>query len=251
MRKSVEKDIAVIEEISEKLDLPNKVRDEGIKLFTTASDKMMRGRPAIALAASCLYAACRIGELPVALWEISRVTPCSMRVVARNYRLLIKTLEIKIPISDPLIWLPRCAEKLKVSRKTEVQSKELIEKVKRLMPGRTEEVLAAVALYWSSLLTRDQRITQREIAEVAMVTEATVRNYSREMGRLLRVTMPDLKDLMLQIDRERLEMAASRERGTIQRLLQVNKELGGRIEIHKSKLKRLEREIHEIEEAAS
>ncbi|MGQ4871799.1 MAG: transcription initiation factor IIB, partial [Candidatus Thorarchaeota archaeon] len=57
---------------------------------------------------------------------------------------------------------------------------------KGLTIGRDPLGLAAAAIYVASILL-DERRTQREIAEVARVTEVTVRNRYKEIVRVLQI----------------------------------------------------------------
>jgi len=54
----------------------------------------------------------------------------------------------------------------------------------RLTSGRGPKGIAAAATYIASTLT-GQTMTQREIAEIAQVTEVTIRNRYKEMIRRL------------------------------------------------------------------
>ena len=55
---------------------------------------------------------------------------------------------------------------------------------KNLIRGRSIEGVAAAAIYIASILSGERR-TQREVAEVAGVTEVTIRNRYKELAERL------------------------------------------------------------------
>lgn len=59
-----------------------------------------------------------------------------------------------------------------------------VAKVMRLTSGRGPTGVAAAASYIASVLTSERR-TQREIAEIAQVTEVTIRNRYKELAERL------------------------------------------------------------------
>jgi len=58
----------------------------------------------------------------------------------------------------------------------------------RLISGRGPKGIAAAATYIASVLTGEE-MTQREIAEIAQVTEVTIRNWYKEMIKRLPLVM--------------------------------------------------------------
>ena len=71
---------------------------------------------------------------------------------------------------------------LKLSGETQKKAVEILEQamIKGLISGRGPMGVAAAAVYISSVLT-DERRTQKEVADVAGVTEVTIRNRYREL----------------------------------------------------------------------
>ena len=64
----------------------------------------------------------------------------------------------------------------------------MAKKDRRLITGRDPRGLAAAAIYIASILT-DYKITQRDIASIAGVTEVTVRNRYKELVNKLNLSM--------------------------------------------------------------
>ena len=66
--------------------------------------------------------------------------------------------------------------------------KRMAKENRTLVTGRDPRGLAAAAIYIASILT-DHRVTQRDIAMAAGVTEVTVRNRYKELVQKLQITM--------------------------------------------------------------
>jgi transcription initiation factor TFIIB len=110
--------------------------------------------------AASLYAACRHLELPRPLQETTTISTRNHAEVARKYRLLIKELNIKMPIDGPMKFIPGIASKLELEPKTQQYAVELLRKAKKHLglTGKDPRGLAATALYKASIETHDKRI---------------------------------------------------------------------------------------------
>ena len=85
--------------------------------------------------------------------------------------------------------MPRTSEEGDISysnEKAKMSFKRL--KDRRIITGRDTRGLAAAAIYIASILT-DYKITQRDIASIAGVTEVTVRNRYKELVTKLNLSM--------------------------------------------------------------
>ena len=97
-----------------------------------------------------------------------------------------KELKIKIKPIDPTDYIYRFANLLHLRQETLELALDLLKKAqeKKLVAGRSATGIAAAILYIASELTKERK-TQKEIAEVAGVTEVTIRNRYRELVREL------------------------------------------------------------------
>ena len=84
--------------------------------------------------------------------------------------------------SYPADYIPRFASSLKLNAETQSKAVEIIESAQNveLTSGRGPTGIAAAALYVAALINGEKR-TQREVADVAGVTEVTIRNRYKEL----------------------------------------------------------------------
>ncbi|MEM3432464.1 MAG: hypothetical protein QXU76_03770, partial [Candidatus Bilamarchaeaceae archaeon] len=106
--------------------------------------------------------------------------------IGRAYRFLKVELDIDVPLTDPSQYVPKFATALKLSGEVQSDAVKLIKKAlkKGLISGRGPTGVAAAALYIASAMHGVKK-TQKEVADVAGVTEVTIRNRYRELKKEL------------------------------------------------------------------
>jgi len=175
--------LAELKRVSSYLKLPKSVEEEAARIYTMAMQRgLVRGRSMESVVAGALYAACRRHEVPRTLDELSEASGIEKKEVGRTYRFITRELAITILPSNPIDYLPRFSSSLKLSPKTQSKSVEIIEQAQRaeLTSGRGPTGIAAAGLYVAALINGEKR-TQREVADVAGVTEVTIRNRYKEL----------------------------------------------------------------------
>ncbi len=185
--------MAELDRLSDKVYLPSSVKEKAAVTYRKALDKgLVRGRSIAAIAAASLYAACRTTGTPRTLREISEASLVDKKDVARCYRLLLRELDVKMPIADPLTYVSKIAEKTGISGPTQGKAIKILAEAKRIRAaaGKDPMGLAAAALYISCLMAGEKK-TQKDIAEAAGVTEVTVRNRYKSLRRVLDLKLPD------------------------------------------------------------
>jgi transcription initiation factor TFIIB len=184
--------LSEIDRIAAQLRLPRNVREGASVVYRrTVERKLIRGRSIESVTASALYVACRQFSVPRTLEEIASVTKVDKKEIGRSYRFLARELGIKLAPTSPIDYIPRFASELKLSGKVQGKAIEILSRVvgQGLTSGRGPMGVAAAALYIAAVLNDEQR-TQREVAEVARVTEVTVRNRYKEMVEYLSLSIP-------------------------------------------------------------
>jgi len=175
--------LSELKRVSSYLRLPGSVEEEAARIYTLAVQKgLVRGRSMESVVAGALYAACRRHDVPRTLDELGEASNIEKKEIGRTYRFITRELGIKILPSNPSDYIPRFASSLKLTAETQSRAVEIIEKAQKveLTSGRGPTGIAAAALYVAALINGEKR-TQREVADVAGVTEVTIRNRYKEL----------------------------------------------------------------------
>jgi len=188
---STERNLAIalssLDRMSSTLGLPRAVRETAAMIYRKAvRKKLIRGRSIEGVAAASLYAACRQCHVPRTLDEIGRVAHMSRKEIGRNYRYVARELELKLMPTTPRDYISRFCSKLKLSADVQAKTLDILREAadKELTSGRGPTGIAAASLYIASVLCGERR-TQREVADVAGVTEVTIRNRYKELAEKL------------------------------------------------------------------
>lgn len=190
--------LAELKRVASFLKLPKAVEEEASKIYTLAVQRgLVRGRSMESVVAGALYAACRRHEIPRTLDELSEASGIEKKEVGRTYRFITRELGIRILPSNPVDYIPRFASALKLSAATQSKSVEILEMAEKadLTSGRGPTGIAAASLYVAALMNEEKR-TQREVADVAGVTEVTIRNRYKELFNKLNLKDKIKKDIL-------------------------------------------------------
>ncbi len=175
--------LSEIDRMSSHLGLPRNVREAAAVIYRRAvEERLIRGRSIEGVAAAALYAACRECKVPRTLDEIADVSRVSKKEIGRSYRFIARELLIHLRPTSPTDYIPRFGSELGLSGEVQSKAIELLKEAtkKGLTSGRGPTGVAAAAIYIASVLYGERR-TQRDVADVARVTEVTVRNRYKEL----------------------------------------------------------------------
>ncbi len=175
--------MAELRRVANFLNLPNVVKEEASRIYNFVLQRgLVRGRSMESVIAACIYAACRTYNIPRTLDEISATSDVERKEIGRTYRFITRKLGVKVKPSSPKDYISRFASILHLSPKTQNDSLKILKKaeISELTSGRGPAGIAAAALYVSALLNSEKK-TQREVADVAGITEVTIRNRYKEL----------------------------------------------------------------------
>jgi len=180
--------MAELDRLSAILHIPQAMKEHAAIIYRKALKKdLIRGRSIDAFVAASLYAACRLHKIPRPLKTISGASTREHSEVSRTYRLILRELDLKMPIDDPMKFVSGISSKLKLRHEVERHAVEILRlaKERQELSGKDPRGVAAAALYMASVEKEDKR-TQKDIAAAAGTTEVTLRNRLKGLESVLK-----------------------------------------------------------------
>ena len=176
--------------LKDKLAISDAVIEKAAYIYRKALEKgLVRGRYLIAIStliASSLYASCRDTETPRNLKDVEQAANIKKKDIARCYRLLVKELDLRMPVTDSIQCVARIASRIGIAEKTKRYAVTVLKQAQEneISAGKNPMGLAAAALYLSCVKNGEDK-TQHNIAKAANVTEVTIRNRHKGLKELL------------------------------------------------------------------
>jgi len=169
--------------LKDKLALSDAVVEKIAYIYRKVQHRgLIRGRTISGLIAAAIYAGCREMETPWTLKDIAAASNVKRKDIARNYRMLLFELNLKVPNADPIKCIVKVANRANLTENTKREAIAIMKDVakKEISAGKDPMGLAATVLYLSCLRTGEET-TQTQIAQASGVTEVTVRNRLKEL----------------------------------------------------------------------
>jgi transcription initiation factor TFIIB len=197
---STEKNLGValreLDKMGDKLGVSQAVKERAAHIYRKALERgLLRGRSIVGIAAASLYAAFRDTETPRTLKDVAAVENLSKKAVARDYRILLREMDLSMPVADAARNVTRIASRVGLPERVARKAVEIVRMTeeREISAGKAPMGLAASALYLAGVVEGDVR-TQKEIAAAAGVTEVTVRNRYKslraDLGKTLGLDAP-------------------------------------------------------------
>ena len=164
------------------LGIPRSIREDAALIYRNAAKNgLVRGRSIESIVAVSLYISCRRANIPRTLDEIAEVFNITRKRLGKHYRFISRELKIKLKPTSPADYVPRFATLLGVSDKVQAKAIKIIEEAvnKGLINGKEPTGVSATSIYIAAILLNEKR-TQKQISEIAGVTEVTIRNRYKE-----------------------------------------------------------------------
>ncbi len=179
--------LSELSRICNELHLPDHVHERAAHIYRQIlKEDLVRGRSIDGFVSASVYAACREKRIPRSIGDIASVSLLTEHEIKYHYRLLLREMNFKPPIDNPLKFLSSLTSKLKLNGNVEEYSLNLLNKAqeKKLVVGKNPKGVAAAVLY---LACRELgvRITQAEVARVAETSEVTMRKRFIEYEPLI------------------------------------------------------------------
>jgi transcription initiation factor TFIIB len=175
--------LSEISKIASNLNLPKNILETASVIYRKAVNaRLIRGRSVQGVTAAAIYVACRQCGVTRTLDDIAQASTVNKKAVGRCYRFLLKQLDYFIKPVKTGQYITKFCNQLTMEGKAEEIAHRIlfVAKELKLTSGRGPAGIAAAASYIASTITGVRR-TQREIAEIAQVTEVTIRNRYKEL----------------------------------------------------------------------
>ncbi len=174
--------------LANKLVIPDFIVETAWKIYSeVAQQKLTMGRSIEAFVCASLYASIRIHDFPRLLEELTEVAIIPLRSVHRSLGLIVRNvlpvLNLKYRPIDPEPLVYRFGNELNLSISVQKSAAQLLMDASRnglKRMGKDPKGLAAAALYMAAKGTKERK-TQTQIAEVARVTEVTLRTRAKQI----------------------------------------------------------------------
>lgn len=173
------------------LGLPESAVEKVAYLYRKIQErKLIKGRTIKGALAVASYIACRELGIPRTLKEIAKISNLKEKDLASIYRKVMFELDLKVPQVDPLKEIIKIGNICGISERAKRRAIKMMMTVMKteISAGKNPMGLAGAVLYLSCK-EYDEGITQSKIAEVAGVTEVTLR-HDLDIILKLTETMP-------------------------------------------------------------
>lgn len=172
--------------MSDRINLPRTITDRANVLFKVVYEgRNLKGRSNSAIAAACLYIACRQDGVPRTFKEIVAVSAVSKKEIGRVFKLILKAHDTNVELITTGDFMSRFCGTLSLARPIQKAATCIAQRAvdMDIVPGRSPISVTAAAIYMASQASRDKR-TQKEIADIAGVADVTIRqSYKLMLGR--------------------------------------------------------------------
>ncbi len=181
--------LSELSKLADKLNVSDFVVEHAAYTYRKALERgLVRGRSISGMISASLYEACRNTNTPRTLKDVASTANLRKKDLAKYYRLLVRELDLMIPVVNPVKCVSRIASRVRLSEKTQRKAFEILNTLResKTSVGKNPTGLAASALYLASTMARedDHTVTQKDLAEAAGVTEVTIRNRIKGLKHL-------------------------------------------------------------------
>lgn len=184
-KQNLEKALSTIDNLAKQYDISSDARATATTLYqrTLEEHSVRYGWDIKTAASACLYLACKIEQEGISPSVLaSEHEGVEEKIVLRRAKQLRTELGLEfVDIVDPIQYVEQYIGELGASVEVRNRAEEILGEISdtHLVSGRNPRALAAAAIY-NAALDNNKEITQNEIANVADVTEVTIRARYQE-----------------------------------------------------------------------
>jgi transcription initiation factor TFIIB len=181
-----------LQQVANKMNIPQQIVETAWKIYSeVARQKLTMGRSIEGFVAASLYAAIRIHDFPRLLEEVVEQALIPLRSIHRSLGLIVRlvfpVLKMKYQPVTVKSLVYRFGNELKLSMAAQTEAATYIDTSKKnglKSMGKDPKGLAAAAIYMACKNSQEKR-TQAQIADVARITEVTLRTRVKQIKSFL------------------------------------------------------------------
>lgn len=170
------KPFLLLDGVKAKLAIPDHAAEKAAHLFRKFMMQPRQPRRYSSMMLASLYAACRITGTPRTIQEIAVAADVRKRLIVRDYRVLVESLDLSFEPYKPSEFVTRICTGLGLTEKIRRHAISILAKVKQdIFYGKSPIALAAAAVY-ISCKSNAERINQWRIASLVGISNVSLRN---------------------------------------------------------------------------
>ena len=208
--KGLKNGLREISTMADRIRLPKVIVDQAQTLFHQVHDeKLIRGRAYDAVAAACLFIACRQEDVPRSFKEICSISRFNKKDIGRCFKHLKRVLPqfaqpgSNAPANSPEKFMTRFCSNLQLPSSVEKIATHIAQNAEKrnIAPGRVYLSIYATAIYMAATVTGFKK-SVKEIHDAVGVAEGTIRHIYKEVYPHREEIFPDslqFKDAILNL----------------------------------------------------
>jgi transcription initiation factor TFIIB len=177
---------AVLIRIKDKLSLSETIVEKSAYYYRKILDQnLIKGRSIKGFVVACVYVSCREMNVPRTIEEIADISDTDKIFAGKCYRLLVRTLKVRLPSIDSTSHLARIANNAGVSEKTLRHAIQMMAQIKDDPISFGKDPCAiAVAVLYGACLDRGEKTSQSRISMAGNVSVVTLRKRFLDIKKI-------------------------------------------------------------------
>jgi len=166
-----------LKRLNHKLALPGYFVKATFKLYKEAlKENLVKGRTIKGIIAVCLCYICKVHNIPRTLDEFLAESSLNEKRFNRYYSSLVKNLNLKIPIQNPIASISRFVTELRLGFATEKLTYKILDEYLKnnSINGTNPNGICGGAIYLASKFN-GKRIGQKRISDIIGISDSTLR----------------------------------------------------------------------------
>jgi transcription initiation factor TFIIB len=177
---------AVLIRIKDKLSLSETIVEKSAYYYRKILDQnLIKGRSIKGFVVACVYVSCREMNVPRTIEEIADIADADKIFAGKCYRLLVRTLKVRLPSIDSTSHLARIANNAGVTEKTLRHAFQMMAQIKDDPISFGKDPCAiAVAVLYGACLDRGKKTSQSRISLAGNVSVVTLRKRFLDIKKI-------------------------------------------------------------------